>query len=149
MSETPQNLQALLNVEDIKTGVLERISTAINKDILFFYGNVDNDQIEIVSEIVHNTRQVRYLYQRIVDVNILIRDSLKVKFDMDYTHEAAEIMNKLIFTGHGLVQWKDFDSNEKIIYNSKLKEAVRLLNEMFFTRFKLLYNNIRWPEKYK
>jgi transcriptional regulator with XRE-family HTH domain len=41
MGETPQNFQALLKVEDIKTGVLERIAKAINKNILFFYNNMD------------------------------------------------------------------------------------------------------------
>lgn len=143
MNETPQNFQALLNVEDIKTGVLERISNSINKNILFFYGNDDANQIEIVNEIIYNIKQIRYLYQRIVDVNIIISDYLKIRGDIDYTGEAAEIMNNLIITEHGFVKWKEFDSNEMKIYNSKLKEAVRLLNEMFFIRFKLLFNNIK------
>jgi transcriptional regulator with XRE-family HTH domain len=37
MDLSPQNFQALLNAADIKTGVLERISNAINKSIYFFY----------------------------------------------------------------------------------------------------------------
>ena len=37
MGVTPQNLQSLLNSADIKTGVLEQISKAINKNIYFFF----------------------------------------------------------------------------------------------------------------
>lgn len=36
MGIIPQNLQSLLDVADIKTGVLERIAAAIGKDICFF-----------------------------------------------------------------------------------------------------------------
>lgn len=36
MNETPQNLQSLLKSVDIKTGVLERIGKAINKNLYFF-----------------------------------------------------------------------------------------------------------------
>lgn len=37
MGIIPQNLQSLLDVADIKTGVLERIAAAIGKDICFFF----------------------------------------------------------------------------------------------------------------
>ncbi|MCQ2058708.1 MAG: helix-turn-helix transcriptional regulator [Bacteroidaceae bacterium] len=37
MGETPQNLQSMLRADDIKTGVLERIAAAINKNLYFFY----------------------------------------------------------------------------------------------------------------
>jgi glucuronate isomerase len=37
MGIIPQNLQSLLGVDDIKTGVLENIAKAINKSIYFFY----------------------------------------------------------------------------------------------------------------
>lgn len=39
MGIIPQNLQSMLNVEDIKTGVLERVAAAINKNVYFFYQN--------------------------------------------------------------------------------------------------------------
>ena len=37
MQETPQNLQSMLRTTDIKTGVLERIATAINKSLYYFF----------------------------------------------------------------------------------------------------------------
>ncbi len=36
MGETPQNLNSMLNAEDIKTGVLERIAKATNRSLYFF-----------------------------------------------------------------------------------------------------------------
>lgn len=37
MGESPQNLQSMLKADDIKTGVLERIAGAINKNLYFFF----------------------------------------------------------------------------------------------------------------
>lgn len=40
MGIIPQNLQSLLNADDIKTGVLEKIAQAISKSIYFFYDTI-------------------------------------------------------------------------------------------------------------
>ena len=143
MGETPQNLNAMLKVEDIKTGVLERIAKSINKDVTFFFGVVDTqkDEIEIINSIVDNRRQINYLYQRIVDVNILINDYLKIEQEKDYIEDAAEILNTQ--TRQYPQEWKELDINGKRLHNENLKEAVRILQEMFFERFKVLYKNIR------
>ena len=37
MGETPQNLNSMLLAQDIKTGVLEKIAKAINKNLYFFF----------------------------------------------------------------------------------------------------------------
>ncbi|MDR3094899.1 MAG: hypothetical protein LBU62_09720 [Bacteroidales bacterium] len=37
MGETPQNLNSMLNAQDIKTGVVERIASAIKKPLYFFF----------------------------------------------------------------------------------------------------------------
>lgn len=39
---TPQTFNAYLKVDDIKTGLLENIATAIGEDISFFYPNICN-----------------------------------------------------------------------------------------------------------
>ena len=39
---SPQTFNAYLKVDDIKTGLLENIATAIGKDISFFYHNICN-----------------------------------------------------------------------------------------------------------
>jgi Helix-turn-helix. len=40
LGESPQNLQSMLRASDIKTGVLERIAEAINKNLCFFYNEI-------------------------------------------------------------------------------------------------------------
>jgi transcriptional regulator with XRE-family HTH domain len=42
MGETTQNLNSMLNAQDIKSGVLERIARALKKDVRFFYGDKEN-----------------------------------------------------------------------------------------------------------
>ena len=46
MGETPQNLNSMLNAQDIKTGVLERIAKAINKNLYFFF----DEKIRLMTE---------------------------------------------------------------------------------------------------
>lgn len=163
MGETPQNFQAMLKVEDIKTGVLERIASAIDKNIMFFFSgySVDNDEMKVINEILYNQKQIHYLYQRIVDVEILLKDYLKVKDGHDYIKDAALIMNSMTwdknqiwkypdegnlekkFETAKLISWRDFELPEKKIYCSETREAVRNLNDIFFDRFKVLYKKIR------
>lgn len=43
IGETPQNLNSLLSVQDIKTGVLERIATAMNFSLSDFFKTINSD----------------------------------------------------------------------------------------------------------
>lgn len=43
-------LDKMLNVEDIKTGVLDRIAQAADKDIIFFLGDADIVRIPKINE---------------------------------------------------------------------------------------------------
>lgn len=163
MGETPQNFQAMLKVEDIKTGVLERIANAINKNLMFFFSDdlKDNDEMKVINEIIYNQKQIHQLYQKVVDVEILIKDYLKIKDDYDYIADAALIMNTMTWDKNAiwkypdadnlekkyetakLASWRDFDLSEKKIYCMETKEAVRNLNDIFFSRFKVLYKHMR------
>lgn len=40
LGESPQNFQSMLGAADIKTGVLERIANAINKNLYFFFDKI-------------------------------------------------------------------------------------------------------------
>lgn len=98
-------------------------------------------EFEITNNIISNIKQIRYLYQRIVDIQILLKDKLRVYEEVDYIELASETLNN--FTRQYVEQWKDFDLEKKKAYNQKLIDAVRLLQDMFFDRFRLLYNNMR------
>ena len=70
MGETPQNLQAMLKVEDIKTGVLERISSAIGKSITFFFNEKNIDVLEdakMNNDIVQYVDRLNFLYIKITE----------------------------------------------------------------------------------
>lgn len=49
MRETPQSLNSMLKAEDIKTGVLEKIASAINKSLYFFLGGNDENMGKTIS----------------------------------------------------------------------------------------------------
>ena len=161
MGISPQSLHKFLLVEDIKTGVLERIAKAINQNISFFFeGGEKEEEIKLTNEIISKEKQLYFLYQRVVDVAILNKDYLKISNTLD-TSRAAEIMNNHIFPDptyeykeddkgervltitsniHG---WKDYNIDKKRWYNAELGESVRLVQEIFFDQFKLLYKEIR------
>jgi plasmid maintenance system antidote protein VapI len=111
------------------------------KGEMLLTNEIKTTEIEIVNEIISNSRQIEYLYQRIVDVDILIKDYLKVPEINDFVKQAAEILNNL--SRQYPQEWKNFDISGKRLHNEKLKEAVRLLQEMFFDRFKVLYKTMR------
>jgi hypothetical protein len=46
INETPQNLNSMLNAQDIKTGVIEKIATAIKKSIYFFYEETGSEMLK-------------------------------------------------------------------------------------------------------
>jgi len=46
MGETPQNLNSMLNAQDIKTGIIERIAKAINKNLYFFF----DEKVKLMTE---------------------------------------------------------------------------------------------------
>lgn len=49
MRETPQSLNSMLKAEDIKTGVLEKIASAINKSLYFFLDGNDENMGKTIS----------------------------------------------------------------------------------------------------
>ena len=164
MGETPQNLQAMLKVEDIKTGVLERISSAIGKSITFFFNEKNIDVLEdakMNNDIVQYVDRLNFLYIKITDsVAILKRINLNQDPNIFYKYsmEAKEIM-KIIDSVSGMeVSFNDSEEVNEIIfplwlgysYNQKkefLEEVIRSLNSLekiFFKLFNHIYYNIRY-----
>lgn len=157
MSITPQSLHKLLLSEDIKTGVLERIAKAIDKEIMYFFNiHVDtNDEITLINEITHRRKLIYFLYQKIVDVSVLNKDYFDLTDTLD-VDLAAQIMHNCINPipgGHSIdsreirisdiEDWKTYSLDKKKWFNAELKESVRLLQDIFFDRFDLLYKKVR------
>ena len=164
MGETPQNLQAMLKVEDIKTGVLERISSAIGKSITFFFNEKNIDVLEdakMNNDIVQYVDRLNFLYIKITDsVAILKRINLNQDPNIFYKYsmEAKEIM-KIIDSVSGMeVSFNDSEEVNEIIfplwlgysYNQKkefleeVRRSLDSLEKIFFKVFNHIYYNIRY-----
>jgi DNA-binding XRE family transcriptional regulator len=108
------------------------------------------DEIGLIEEIEHNKQKIRTLYNRIIDVRILIEQNLGIKNDYA-TNQEAEILNRLTspvpFIGSDNKEYsgvyENLDISEKIQYNEQLKKAVNLFTTIFFENFKVLYKGLR------
>lgn len=164
MGETPQNLQAMLKVEDIKTGVLERISSAIGKSITFFFNEKNIDVLEdakMNNDIVQYVDRLNFLYIKITDsVAILKRINLNQDPNIFYKYsmEAKEIM-KIIDSASGMEVsfndseevnevifplWLGYSYNQKKEFLEEVRRSLDSLEKIFFKVFNHIYYNIRY-----
>ena len=164
MGETPQNLQAMLKVEDIKTGVLERISSAIGKSITFFFNEKNIDVLEdakMNNDIVQYVDRLNFLYIKITDsVAILKRINLNQDPNIFYKYsmEAKEIM-KIIDSASGMEVsfndseevnevifplWLGYSYNQKREFLEEVRRSLDSLEKIFFKVFNHIYYNIRY-----
>ena len=164
MGETPQNLQAMLKVEDIKTGVLERISSAIGKSITFFFNEKNIDVLEdakMNNDIVQYVDRLNFLYIKITDsVAILKRINLNQPPNIFYKYsmEAKEIM-KIIDSASGMEVsfndseevnevifplWLGYSYNQKREFLEEVRRSLDSLEKIFFKVFNHIYYNIRY-----
>ena len=164
MGETPQNLQAMLKVEDIKTGVLERISSAIGKSITFFFNEKNIDVLEdakMNNDIVQYVDRLNFLYTKITEsVPILKRINLNQDPNIFYKYsmEAKEIM-KIIDSASGMEVsfndseevnevifplWLGYSYNQKREFLEEVRRSLDSLEKIFFKVFNHIYYNIRY-----
>lgn len=164
MGETPQNLQAMLKVEDIKTGVLERISSAIGKNITFFFNGKNTDVLEdakINNDIVQYVDRLNFLCVKISDSVAILK---RINPDKDpnifykYSMEAKEIM-KIIDNASGMEMsfndseeeneiifplWLGYSYNQKKEFFEEVKRTLDSLEKIFFKVFNHIYYNVRY-----
>jgi len=135
MGETPQNFQAMFKVEDIKTGVLERIAKAIGKDILFFFDNIDtldsqyNNQLDEMIE-----EHLRYIQFYAVSILYHLRhineltggkfDNKQFKKEEGYAEQFKIDFEEPFY--------KKYSTKEKLVFIKELSEATKnYFNNMF------------------
>jgi|GEM_PF-412822 len=99
-------------------------------------------EAQLTNEITKNSRKVYFLYQRIVDVDILLDEQVGLKTKGGYAVDEAEILKNTFFRKYD----STFDKmtfSERTNFNDQLKLAIETLSEIFFERFKTLYKALR------
>lgn len=111
---------------------------------------IEVDEISLVSEIETNKRKVVRLYNRIIDVRVLLHQLLDIKNNYA-TDQEAEILNRLTrpvpFTGSDGKEYsgvyENLNINGKFQYNERLKKCISLFTTVFFENFRVLYRGLQ------
>jgi hypothetical protein len=99
-------------------------------------------EAQIANEITKNSRKTFFIYQRIVDVDILLHKQLGIRGKDGYAADEAKILNDTFFKKYDFVV-DSMSFVQRVNYNNQLKLAVETLSEIFFERFKILKNGLR------
>jgi len=109
MGETPQNLNSMLQAQDIKTGVLEKIAKAINKNLYFFF----EEKVELMTE--------EEMAQHDKEVAEGKRNTTGI-LDSNKTMTTDERIDALIRQNDGLI-----DANSKLAQS--VQDAIKVTHE--------------------
>lgn len=149
MGETPQNFQAMLKVEDIKTGVLERIAKSINKNITFFFNEytTNGEEIGVVNEILNGKKQINRLYQSIINISELLNEYFNFN-SKEYLADARIIIDNVLSysrleTDIRSENWREFELYDKKMYLMEIKEALKNLTDIFYDLYNILHKEIK------
>lgn len=80
MGILPQTLQSLLQAEDIKTGVLEKIAKSINKNTYFFFDEkigIEYSESESLKQLIKNNTILVETNQKLVNRILELTDTSK------------------------------------------------------------------------
>ena len=92
MGIKPQDLNALFNVKDTKTGTIERLSQALDLPIAFFYG--DSYSVNGNNNATGNNNTVNASDERLL--NLLVNKDEQLTMAMKQTSKAQAQMDELI-----------------------------------------------------
>jgi len=153
MGETPQNFQAMFKVEDIKTGVLERIAKAIGKDILFFFDDIDmsdyqyNNQLD---EIIGG--QINYIQFYAVSILFHLRKINEFtggkKFD-NRQFKKEEAYAEQFHADFEEPFYKKYSTQEKLVFIKELNAAIKNYFDNMFVISRDIHNRLYLSPKEK
>lgn len=117
-------------------------------------GGIDYNSKEriLMKEMDSNIKMIHFLYQRIVDVRIILEEDLKISEYETYGDGVAEIMNDLLGldiittkSGDRIIgrKYEADDYDGKVLMNQKLKDCIEYFTNTFFSEFRKLYLDIR------
>lgn len=153
MGETPQNFQAMFKVEDIKTGVLERIAKAIGKDILFFFDNIDvsdyqySNQLDEIIGVQINSVQF-YAVSILYHMRHINEFTGGKKFD-NKQFQKEETYAEQFHTDFEEPFYKNYSTQEKLVLIKELNAAIKNYFDNMFVISRDIHNRIYMSQKEK
>lgn len=104
------------------------------------FSNLQESQLTI--DITKNSRKTHFLYQRIVDIDILLDEKFGIKREGGYAISEAKILNDTFFKKYDFIV-DSMTYEQRVQFNNQLKQAIETFSDIFFERFKMLYKKLR------
>jgi hypothetical protein len=100
-------------------------------------------RIDIEIQILQNMHQMKFLNEKITNINTIIDTYLKIPRIDDGSDFIAKLTMAKIFDTDYLYKWENFNLDEKRDLYYQLEQSVKILNDTFFERFKFLFDKTR------
>lgn len=132
---------------------IKNVNVNFNSDVKVNVNEAANE-VRLLNVIQENIRKVNYLYQRLADVRLLLKEQLKytgeisTKLESDLLHSLARLTaitanaDDEVSFGYG---YEALDYKGRLEYNTKLEDCIELFTTTFFNNFRDLYNGLRKP----
>jgi hypothetical protein len=104
---------------------------------------------DLNDSILKKVKELNAIYDRVVEVNILLSNYYHIKEKFDSTKKAADIMNyalcpeynDVLKRGFGIQ--KEYFEKDKHIYHERLIIAIEKIEKIFWKQFKVLYKTVK------
>ena len=103
----------------------------------------DSEWLGLLSDCHELEKEIRFWYQRIIDVQILISNELSVKIKGGFASKYAEIMNEVLLDDNGMFRVHTSTKEELIMLKVDLQTLIKMFKDRFFYFFKILYTGLR------
>jgi transcriptional regulator with XRE-family HTH domain len=112
----------------------------------------ETSEAEFLNGVHDRIRKINYLYQKLIDVRILLFQELRIKGQFS-TEAETDLLDKLVrpatkYDGGETTltyPYESLDTKSKIEYLGKLDGCINLFTSTFFECFEQLYKGIRIP----
>lgn len=136
--KTPLNSNAVENILSIypdinPTWLLTGEGEMTGRDMTIDY------KIDIDIQILSNIRQLKFLKDKITDINTIIDSHLKIPRVDDGSDFITKLTISKNFDTDYLHKWENLNIDDKRDLNYQLEQSVKILTDTFFERFKFLY----------
>jgi transcriptional regulator with XRE-family HTH domain len=103
----------------------------------------DTEWLSLLAECNDLQKEIRFFYDRIVDVQILITNELSVKIKGGFAAKYGDIMNEVLLDDNGMFRVHTSTKEELMMLKVDLQTLIKMFRDRFFYFFKILYTGLR------